>query len=35
MHDRHRPLVRVLHLYGGAPAPEFFDMDDALTDAVS
>ncbi|HET9079435.1 MAG TPA: hypothetical protein VFO01_02810 [Trebonia sp.] len=29
---RRRPLVRVLRLYGGAPQPGFFDMDDALTD---
>jgi hypothetical protein len=29
---RGRPLVRVLRLYGGAPRPAFFDMDDALTD---
>jgi hypothetical protein len=29
---RHRPLVRVLHLAGRARLPEFFDMDDALTD---
>jgi hypothetical protein len=34
MRDRGRPLVRVLRLYGRAGAPEFFDMDDALTDTV-
>ncbi len=27
---RRRPLVRVLHLSGNAPAPEFFEMDDSL-----
>jgi len=29
--DRRRPLARVLHLSGTARAPEFFDIDDALT----
>ncbi len=29
---RRRPLARVLHLSGSAPQPEFFEMDDALTD---
>jgi hypothetical protein len=29
--DRRRPVARVLHLWGSAPQPEFFDMDDALT----
>jgi hypothetical protein len=29
---RRRPLARVLHLSGSARAPEFFDMDDTLTD---
>jgi hypothetical protein len=29
---RRRPLVRVLRLAGRARLPEFFDMDDALTD---
>jgi hypothetical protein len=29
---RRRPLVRVLHLSGSAPQPEFFDMDDALAE---
>jgi hypothetical protein len=29
--DRRRPLVRVLHLYGSALAPVFFDMDDELS----
>jgi hypothetical protein len=33
--DRHRPLARVLHLWGGAQQPEFFDMDDALVDGDS
>jgi hypothetical protein len=28
---RRRPLVKVLRLYGGAPQPGFFDMDDELT----
>ena len=27
---RRRPLVKVLHLYGSAKAPRFFDMDDAM-----
>ena len=27
---RRRPLVKVLHLYGSAKQPEFFDMDDAM-----
>ena len=27
---RRRPLARVLHLSGGAPPPEFFDMDDEV-----
>ena len=29
---RRRPLARVLRLSGSAKQPEFFDMDDALTD---
>jgi hypothetical protein len=29
---RRRPLARVLRLSGSAPPPEFFDMDDELTD---
>ncbi len=29
---RRRPLARVLRLSGSAPQPEFFEMDDALTD---
>jgi hypothetical protein len=29
---RRRPLARVLHLSGSAPQPEFFEMEDALTD---
>ena len=29
---RRRPLVRVLHLSGSARPPEFFEMDDELTD---
>ncbi|HEY3880783.1 MAG TPA: hypothetical protein VGM12_19500 [Trebonia sp.] len=32
---RRRPLARVLHLSGSAGAPEFFDMDDELTEADS
>ena len=28
--DRRRPLARVLHLYGSAKAPVFFDMDDEV-----
>lgn len=28
---RRRPLVRVLRLYGGAPRPVFFDMDDEVS----
>jgi hypothetical protein len=27
---RRRPLAKVLHLYGSAKQPEFFDMDDAM-----
>ena len=30
---RRKGLVRILHLSGTAKAPEFFDMDDALTEA--
>jgi hypothetical protein len=30
---RHRPLARVLHLSGSARQPEFFDMDDELTNS--
>jgi hypothetical protein len=29
---RRRPLARVLHLSGSAPQPEFFEMEDELTD---
>lgn len=29
---RRRPLARVFRLSGNAPAPEFFEMDDALAD---
>ena len=29
---RRRPLARVLHLSGSARPPEFFEMDDELTD---
>ena len=29
---RRRPLARVFRLSGNAPQPEFFEMDDALTD---
>ena len=29
---RRRPLARVLHLSGSARQPEFFEMDDELTD---
>ena len=32
LRDRRRPLARVLHLWGSAEQPEFFDMDDALVD---
>ena len=32
LYARSRPLARVLHLSGSAGPPEFFDMDDALTD---
>jgi hypothetical protein len=31
---RHRPLARVLRLYGSALSPVFFDMDDAVTEAA-
>ena len=32
MDARRRPLARVFRLAGGAPQPEFFEMDDALPD---
>lgn len=32
---RNRPLARVLHLAGRAPAPEFFEMDDSLVAEAS
>lgn len=32
---RRRPLARVLHLSGSAPQPQFFDIEDALTDDES
>jgi hypothetical protein len=34
VYARRRPLVKVLRLYGGAPEPAFFDIDDAIDEGV-
>ena len=34
VYARRRPLARVLRLYGGAPQPAFFDIDDAIDESA-